>query len=344
MTGTRIAYDESSAVTGLSVAPRFQFVRPWQSLSMGGTVTRFPDDVWSIQGHFAGSTFLPALVGLHPEVSVRMLGTRHEDGGGSSDLAGALRFHWIRGTRGFWAGANGGRAWDGQAWHGTVAAEAGGWTRSGPGTLSLALSGTRLGSGLRFAESEAAYRVERGALELVAYGGFRHWLRPGDADAEGWGGASVAWWIGKQLALTATGGAYPADYAQGLPSGAYGSVGLRLATGRLTRGRQASEPLDLIIPPPGTARITLDRLAEGTARLVLNGVPGFRVEIMGDFTLWEPIPLAPLGGGRWSTVLPISEGIHRMNLRVDGGEWRVPPGLPSSDDEFGGSAGLLVVE
>jgi hypothetical protein len=29
---------------------------------------------------------------------------------------------------------------------------------------------------------------------------------------------------------------------------------------------------------------------------------------------------------------------------VDGGEWRVPPGLPSASDDYGGAAGILIVE
>jgi hypothetical protein len=33
-----------------------------------------------------------------------------------------------------------------------------------------------------------------------------------------------------------------------------------------------------------------------------------------------------------------------MNLRLNGGQWLVPPGLLSMLDEFGGRVGLLVVE
>jgi hypothetical protein len=31
-------------------------------------------------------------------------------------------------------------------------------------------------------------------------------------------------------------------------------------------------------------------------------------------------------------------------IRLDGGEWQVPPGLPSTQREFAGAAGVLLIE
>jgi hypothetical protein len=42
--------------------------------------------------------------------------------------------------------------------------------------------------------------------------------------------------------------------------------------------------------------------------------------------------------------LPLKPGKYQMNLRIDGGNWLVPPGLLSMSDEFGGTVGLLVIE
>jgi hypothetical protein len=39
----------------------------------------------------------------------------------------------------------------------------------------------------------------------------------------------------------------------------------------------------------------------------------------------------------------IAPGVHRVNVRADGGPWRPPPGLSVVRDEFGGEVGLLVV-
>jgi hypothetical protein len=68
------------------------------------------------------------------------------------------------------------------------------------------------------------------------------------------------------------------------------------------------------------------------------------VEISGDFTNWIPVPLVPATGDRWSVSVPIKRGKYQMNMRVDGGQWIVPPGLLSMSDEFGGTVGLLVIE
>ncbi len=43
-------------------------------------------------------------------------------------------------------------------------------------------------------------------------------------------------------------------------------------------------------------------------------------------------------------ALPLRAGSHRLLVRVDGGEWMPPPGLPAAPDEFGGRVGVLLVE
>jgi 1,4-alpha-glucan branching enzyme len=87
------------------------------------------------------------------------------------------------------------------------------------------------------------------------------------------------------------------------------------------------------------------RRGAGDAVTVRVSVPGARtVEINGDFTNWTPVKLLPAGNGLWTSTLPLKRGKYQMNLRVDGGEWTVPPGLLSMVDEFGGNVGLLVIE
>jgi 1,4-alpha-glucan branching enzyme len=69
-----------------------------------------------------------------------------------------------------------------------------------------------------------------------------------------------------------------------------------------------------------------------------------RIEISGDFTSWKPMALARAPDGRWTLTLPLGAGTHRLNARVDGGSWIVPPGLTTMSDDFAGEVGLLVIE
>ena len=67
------------------------------------------------------------------------------------------------------------------------------------------------------------------------------------------------------------------------------------------------------------------------------------VELMGDFTNWKPVSLRNAGLGWWSIALPMTTGIHELNVRLNGGKWTVPPGLMEKRDEFGSSVGLIVI-
>jgi hypothetical protein len=66
-------------------------------------------------------------------------------------------------------------------------------------------------------------------------------------------------------------------------------------------------------------------------------------EIAGDFTDWKPVSLERQHAGWWYQVLSVPPGIHRVQLRLDGGAWQSPPGLPRADDGPGGPSGTLVV-
>jgi 1,4-alpha-glucan branching enzyme len=68
-----------------------------------------------------------------------------------------------------------------------------------------------------------------------------------------------------------------------------------------------------------------------------------RVELVGDFTDWDPLALQRTRGDTWEITLPLASGTHRLNVRVDGGEWGVPPGISAAPDEFGGVVGLLLI-
>ena len=67
------------------------------------------------------------------------------------------------------------------------------------------------------------------------------------------------------------------------------------------------------------------------------------VELMADFTEWEPVSMIQLPNGDWTVERVVAPGTHRVAIRVNGGPWAVPPNLPHVSDEFGGEVGLLIV-
>lgn len=68
-----------------------------------------------------------------------------------------------------------------------------------------------------------------------------------------------------------------------------------------------------------------------------------RVELSGEFTGWKPVALVRSAGGLWVVRLAVAPGAYRVNVRIDGGRWQAPPGTTPVADDFGGSAGLVVV-
>ena len=105
-------------------------------------------------------------------------------------------------------------------------------------------------------------------------------------------------------------------------------------------GEDLLQPLARPVVPD--FRVTTKRAPSRLVRLRAPGASS--VEIMGDFTDWQPVALEKKGRDEWSVVVPIPNGTHRMNVRVNQGNWGVPPGIPVLDDDFGGVVGVLVVE
>jgi hypothetical protein len=79
-------------------------------------------------------------------------------------------------------------------------------------------------------------------------------------------------------------------------------------------------------------------------RIIYVHAPAARtIELMADFTDWQPIAMRHASNDEWQVAMHIAPGSHRVNIRVDGGEWSAPPGASTVQDEFNGVVGLVVV-
>lgn len=334
-----------------------------------GTFARTGAGAWVLQGGMDGSLFTPAAGWLVGELAASVGGSAHQDRTRTGQTIATARAHLMHGARGAWLGAGGGRAWDGAAWHGVALGEAGAWW-SGAHGASLVATATPTavdvgGTMVRYADASLAARWANERAEVTGSLGARV---GGDTIARlggsaSWGSVAGALWIAGPLALVASGGSYPVDYTQGYPGGRFVSVALRLATRPTTpsaASRDSVVPAAILALPSGrqtdptpaaptlevsaaATRDTSDGGGERRTLLVTAPRAATTVEISGDFTNWDPVALVRRGDGRWSVVLPLPSGVHQVTVRVNGGAWRVPAGLPTMDDEFGGAAGLLVV-
>lgn len=120
-----------------------------------------------------------------------------------------------------------------------------------------------------------------------------------------------------------------------VPARGYATAGLRWTIGP----RKASLPPEERRVP---ASFRVEREGD-RVRLAVRAIGLSRVEVMGDFTDWEPVLLTEEEPGWWALTRTLAPGLYRINVRYDGGPWLTPPGLPSEEDGFGGRAGVILV-
>jgi hypothetical protein len=151
-----------------------------------------------------------------------------------------------------------------------------------------------------------------------------------------WGRAQASWALGEQFAFVVGGGTRAPEPAIGRVGGNFLSLGVRLASApwiahALHAGARS------------TASAFVVR-ADGPTRIISIHAPAARtIELMADFTDWQPVTMRHVANDEWELAMQIAPGAHRLNIRVDGGEWRAPPGAGTAQDEFNGVVGLVVI-
>jgi hypothetical protein len=192
----------------------------------------------------------------------------------------------------------------------------------------------------RFSDLEAMLRWEVGAVELSAAMGHRF----GDSydvtpDSRRWSSANATIWLNERVAIIGGGGRQPALPLRGLPARTFWMTGLQLAYAPISK---TAVPVAL----PHTVLVKSFEMkpgASGMQKIVIRVGGVETVDVMGDFSDWSPLTLIRRGRDLWELALPLSAGVHQINVRVDGGQWVSPPGMPVMRDGFNGEVGLLVV-
>ena len=321
--------DTTRRIASASVAPLIEWNRRSFYATLSGALAAFEASQWTSQGHGDVSwLFVPArsLPLVRGEVVGSADGSVHSSGYRTAGTRGELRLHVAGGSTGLWVGATAGTGWTSSSSGITTAAgpTAGVWGRHGSWTATAVWTPFRL-SGAWFQQAEGRVTTSLGPVDASAYVGWR-----GAPDRSSWGGGSITFWVSRQAAVVVSGGSYAFDVLQALPRGRYLSAGLRLSRGRPS------------VWAGSTARPLYTHVA-GQAELRFSVVGATRVDLVADWTKWQPVPLERMPDGRWALRVDLTSGVHRFNLIVDGNRWIVPEGVTAVDDGFGGRSGLLVV-
>ena len=192
----------------------------------------------------------------------------------------------------------------------------------------------------RFSDIEGSVNWAYGWFELTGQAGYRF----GDSydvtpDSRRWAAGTAVLWITSRVAAVMGGGRVPANPSRGLPARNYANFGLMLSYSSIPRTTVPVAPRTLAAVKDFEVR----PLATGTQKITVRVGGVETVEVMGDFSDWTPLVLMRRGRDLWDITLPVTTGVHEINLRLDGGPWLAPPGLPTRRDSFSGDVGLLVV-
>lgn len=343
----RVVYDGflPSGAASISTALRFETDRA--TLSARGTALRFESGSHNLSGLVSGNVFTPAFRGFRGEALGTVGASSYRDLAHYGYAIGRSRLHWSHAQYGTWVDGSLGRNYYlGQRLlirqTGT-----GAWLRHDYGTLSLSAMRTWTGD-TSYTDAEGALRLMQRHVDFDLSLGVRGFSVGGGRGM--YGEASSTLWLRGELAMVLSGGRYPSDAARGSIAGRYVSLALRFGT----RGSGAERGFPKEISPrrPVPTSFSMPMITGLELRPAKNGWRTFRlrvagashIELMGDFTEWQPVALGRAGEDTWEVTLPVSPGLHRFNVRADGGSWTVPLGYAVQSDDFGGSVGILIIQ
>lgn len=341
--GSSMRYADSISSNGPSISPSISLDWSRTSLDATGTYSHLGGGS-STQGAVSGSFFTPSAGVLLGEFFGSAGGSAHQDGARTGQTLALARAHAMGSTGGGWVGGGAGRTWDGSTWRTVLASEAGAWLSRRGLSVVGSIAPMQVDDTIRYVDTQLSTRWVSPKLELGASVGVRggaHSAALGGT-ATNWGSVAVVTWLAPQVGIVLDAGTYPVDLTQGFPGGRFATLSLRLRTSPTPTRSASSAARDDGTPATGVSSFLVEPASRGQAIRVR--APNARsVEIMGDFTQWRPVALRRNGDGSWLFDVRIEPGTHQVNIRIDGGAWMVPPGLPAITDEFGGSVGLLVV-
>ena len=341
-----VRYDGFLASSAASLTPAVRWDSPRGMVSANGTYLRFESGRRSLQGLVIGSVFTPTRGRWRGELSASAGASSYGDFASFWHAIAEARAHVLGDNRGAWvSGAGGGTSYGGPG-RPVAAAAIGAWARRAELTLLGSASRTFVGD-TAYTDLVSTVRARRGSIELEADFGARVWSHGGGHGV--YGEASATLPLGERTALVVAGGRYPTDPIRGSIAGRYLGAALRIRSGspRSLAARDPRGPFEHERAndgsSPAAVRLEITPDTGGVVRLSVRALDATLVELAGDFTDWQAVVLRRSPDGAWEVALPMSNGVHRVDVRIDGGAWIVPAGTTRVVDDFDGEVGIFVI-
>ena len=369
--------DDAFSGAVATLAPSLAFEAGWFRAGATGAYSSGPSGRWNFQGGTSVALTSPRVGPFALEANGRFGWTwQHDEEQGVTTIEGGLRaWAYPSAATTVWLGASRGSGYSLNLWRPLQRTQVGSAARLGPVRLAVSLTRTAFdiatspgagptadaagagggGGAAGAAGDTVAVSAARGFRRNVFTDGMisgRLTLAAFDLDvALGrrfsqstpeltlWS-AMLTRGLTPGLALVAGAGRSATDPVTALPGSRYVVLGFRVRFGApATRSR----PVEHVARrDEGAFRIGP---VEAGGRPIRLRAPGAQVvELAGDFTDWLPVALERRGKEEWVGRNVIAPGIHRVAMRVDGGEWRPPPGTRAVASEFGPDVGEIVVE
>lgn len=335
-----VRHDNGSRFSAFTLAPAVQRLTPLLYAGATGGLSLLEGGVWAGQGR--GDLWVAQPLTSETKVALNVIlgASTRSDGGGAGSAAALGEVVWAppASPRG---GALGVGAVTGVIEHVlpvyALRLRARGWWQL-DGTapqVSVSVEATRF-VGAWYHDVVAGVSIDR--LRTVA----SLWASARVSGTYGSTGALSAlaqYFVTPSVAIEVSGGNYLRDPFQGLPRAGFGSLGVRLHTGRRVL-QPPAEPSAPALQP----LIALRGTRGGDTLVVRFHMAGARtVAIAGSWTGWTPVAMEPLGEDIWEAPLRLAPGTYYFNLVVDQNEWVVPAGVAVVSDGMGGLVAVLTV-
>lgn len=357
--------DDAFSGAVATLAPSITFERGSLRVGATGAYSSGPSGRWNFQGGTSAALISPRLGPFALEANGTLGWTWHEQVDGATTVEGGLRaLAYPSATTTVWLGASVGNAYSLSLWRPLRRTQVGSAARLGPLRVVLSLTSTAFdiatspvgptaagdatadtlavsgARGLRrsvFTDGVISGRLTLAAFDFDLALGRR--FSQSTPELTLWS-AMVSRGLTPGLALVAGAGRSATDPVTALPGSRYFVLGMRVRFGSPMTRPHPNEHADE--REAGALRIGP---VEAAGRVLRLRAPGAQVvELAGDFTDWLPVQLERRGKEDWVGRMTIAPGIHRIAMRVNGGEWRPPPGTRPVASEFGPDVGEIVVE